>query len=135
MSAEEWCVSRDGEAFYGSFASRDEAVANANDELSFDKGERVYVGRRVDFVPEVSGYWVSEQLLDHASGNIPSDFVDGWLDLTGDEERSLGEHVTKGIHAWLRDNGHWPTFFSVEGIEQHKYPGDPDAVPNAVGAQ
>ena len=124
MTEPRWAISRDGEIYHGDYATRDDALACAEDELGDVAGTRVYVGQRIEWTPSLNGAWIADHLADSTCDDVPAEVVDDWPNLTREQEQSLGDQLTAALHAWLRDNGKWPTFFTVEHAEEHSVPED-----------
>jgi hypothetical protein len=126
-----WCVGSE-EAFYGSFASKEEAIAGAADELEniVDPGGTFYVGRCVTFVPRVDACAVIERLreeADESGGEAAEDWLEGAVfarkgTKDWEERADLEQRLTEALASWLRDTKQEPEFYGVEEITKHAMP-------------
>lgn len=118
-----YAYSLDGEYYFFSFATKDEAFKEANAEAIYrnqtegDEIQEVYVGQRMAFVPKINVESIIEQLQDQADEEA-GEFADGFLDgLKPEQKRLLECRLNLAIERWLFLVNQDSYFFTVEDVE------------------
>jgi hypothetical protein len=123
---ESYCLSSNEETFSGDYASREEAIAFAADELGVEPGGLFWVGRSVPYVVEVRKHTADrlvEQLAEDAYDEV-GDVAEDWLRrVTDGQLTDLASRLDSVVEAWLEDYGHEPGFWRVEDVTEHRAPG------------
>jgi predicted RNase H-like HicB family nuclease len=124
--ADRYSYSLNGELYRGSFASREEALAEAMEaaQRSSDGPQTVYVGRRVPADPKSGGHarGVLANMAARAReefGDAASDYLTG---LTKHQIENLDEALELVVLGWLQRNERTPAFFKVEAIGEYSVP-------------
>jgi hypothetical protein len=121
-----YAFSLNGEHYRGSFASREEAVAEALDAArrAADVPQTVFVGRRVPGDSKASGH--ARAVLSHMAARAREQFgeaASGYLaNLDKTQIESLDEMLQTVVLGWLEHNDLKPTFFKIEAIGEYRVP-------------
>ena len=115
----EYCISSDGERFYGYYSSIDEAHDDAIDELNLKNGDAYYVGE-INYC--VANEFISaDDIIDHIGERAcdeVGDCADGWPNISTEDKHKLEKIITDFIEKRS------PTsFFKVQNIEKYIYMG------------
>lgn len=136
-ATDRWCVSGDGECFWGTEAvTREQAIDEGlyqfrralagHDTDCFDpsempeEGASFYIGKRVDFVPTVDEITVVEQLQMDAyeeCGEYGETFLDDLFPL---DRALLKQKLQAALDEWLKETSLQPNFFTVKDVEMIK---------------
>lgn len=115
-------VSYDRERFVGEYKTREEAIANAWNELDIQRGATFYTAQNLAPVVTIDTDRFIEDVAQTASDDC-GDVADGWLaDVSKEEERELGKRLAVVFEDWLKATDNVPKFFRCENIEEHRLP-------------
>ena len=111
MEVGEWGTSRDGQAFYGTYATKEEAIEE------HEEGETLVGQYSHPTAPElfIDGDDLLEKVL--CQDEYQSDFADGTLDCTGEQLEELTAAVRKAFGDWIDRHGLRPEFLVVKDAE------------------
>lgn len=128
-----YCYSTDGESYYGDFATRAGALAEAHGELEEMLAEaedplKVWTAVRqpVDLAKLLAGLSLADVVLEHlaeASGEEYGEWAEGWPDLTQAQQEDLDAVLHAAILKWFAATDKTgPKFFSIdlETVEEHE---------------
>lgn len=109
-----WCISENGESFFGDdYANKEEAIAAVREEL-----EEGYVGRCVrlefdekDITYDETGYYLREILFDEVG-----DVAENW-DMAAGQEIEISKILAKEVIKYINENNLQPTCYKVTDIE------------------
>jgi hypothetical protein len=131
MKPDRWCVGTE-EAFYGSYASKEEAISGAPLELDgmLGPGSTFYVGRCVPFVARINVYSLIEHLREEATeeaGEAAEEWLAGYEYPPADSEEGaeaadLSDRLNAVFAAWLKETHQEPEFYGVEDVTRHLWP-------------
>lgn len=107
----------DEQEYNGAFATREEAIAEAEAEDNgiFWTGENVPATAPED-------WWEAEDWLEHVScqDEYNGDHADGWDHSSKSQRAELESLVRPILAAWLDRHSLRPKFFNVTNIKQHR---------------
>ena len=112
-----WCISTNGENFFGDdYSSREEAI----EAVKKDYGAG-YVGRcarikfdEMDITYDETGYYLGQTLYDEAG-----DAADDW-EMTYEQEIELSEILAKDVIKYINEHDLQPNCYKVINIEEVK---------------
>ena len=113
IKTNEWAISADGEFFFDSYESREEAIENLKD--SYDDG---YIGRLVDikFTEEdISHIEITDvlyQVLYDEIGEVSEDW-----EFTAEQDKEMSQIVAKAVIDYINKNNLQPRCYKVIDIE------------------
>lgn len=116
----EWFVSYDGETYYESFPTKEEAIKYAQ------QCEYSVVAECIqrDFRLDISGYW----LLEHLNDNNMELIGEGeGIECTPEQEKDLEKMVQRAIEAWIVKHNINITAWSFDGVRNETDVPPPDA--------
>jgi hypothetical protein len=115
MPDAEFSYSTDGGEYYmGSFATREEALAEAREDVPYRK---VWTGIQVPFDVAVDAGTVIEDLRNRADDHA-GDVSEDWLSrVTAHERDELCAALTVAFVVWMTKYGHAPTFYGIADEE------------------
>ena len=121
-----YAYSYNGEDYTGSFATPEEAVAEAarrSEGLSSPPTE-IYVGVIVHADPQTTDH--AEHIVESMNRRAHVDYGDAasryLLNISKEQVAELDRDIAKTILAWLERNKLMPTFVKVQGIQQYPVP-------------
>ena len=112
-----WCISTNGENFFGDdYSSREEAIEAVKEDYGAG-----YVGRCVsikfderDITYDETGYYLGQTLYDEAG-----DAADDW-EMTDEQEIELSKILAKDVIKYINEHNLQPNCYKVVGIEEVK---------------
>ena len=112
-----WCISTNGENFFGDdYSSREEAI----EAVKKDYGAG-YVGRcarikfdEMDITYDETGYYLGQTLYDEAG-----DAADDW-EMTYEQEIELSKILAKDVIKYINEHNLQPNLYNVINIEEVK---------------
>lgn len=120
-----YCYSTDEETYYGDFATRAGALAEAHGELEEDLATTeeprtvwTAVRRPPDLPALIVGLSLAEIVIDglsEAAGDEYGEWAAGWPDLTGAQQDALDAVLRAAVLRWFEaTEGLRPEFFSID---------------------
>jgi hypothetical protein len=117
-SVDRYSYSHNEENYYGSYATREEAIAEASADL--DKGDRFWTA--LNSPPtQPEAFWQAEDWLEHVScqDEYGCDWSMDWESSTAEQRAELEAEVRPVMAAWLERHGLRPRFWSAEEVQMH----------------
>lgn len=119
-----YCYSCDDEYFTNECeaASREEAVAIAEDELGLGEGYTFFVGVKEEVHPErkIDGYRIIEEIGDSLYDDV-GDACDGWPPNDSSEDVSkLTKALQDAFSTWMAETDNTPKFYQVADVSSHR---------------
>lgn len=118
-----YSYSTDGEQFYGSHDTKEEAIEEGSAD-SID-GEDIYIGEAVE--KTIGAYFTDshvDSLLEsiaEIAGEECGEATEGWLyKLPKEELNNLKGQIQAVLEEWATQSGYQPNFYHVENVEQVK---------------
>jgi hypothetical protein len=111
---ENWSTNED-------FNTKEEAI-EAGKEAALDEEEIAlfYVGKIVDYEPNVNAYRVVDDLIEDAAeqcGEVSDSFLDN---VTKEQYKLLSEILDDVLYQWLRATNNQPNFYRIVNVETIK---------------
>lgn len=120
MGPPTYCYSTCGERYEGPFDSREEALLEGRELFP---EHTIWTARIVAPLPRVLCALTGEDVVEtlrEAAWNEVGDFSDDWLAYCSNETKeALGEELRAVVERWLKRNGHEPSWFAVDDVEEH----------------
>lgn len=115
-----YSYSFDGEVYYGSFDTVEEALAECRREFPERKGRRVWIGENVAPPPPEDFWHVADWLecvvcQDEYSG----DWAEGWDTSTKEQMAELEKDVRAVMRRWLKRYDLTPKFFNIANPREY----------------
>lgn len=125
----QFCFGTDGENFNECFEAdtwqeaQEIAVALAINEMGSDDGDRIYLAKRVDVIPEdlIDADDVLELLANRAYDQA-REHAEGWPEVSPEDVSKLQKRLEQCIKEWISETGNKPQFWSVDEIQELTIP-------------
>lgn len=135
MSEGDWIASTDEEHWDGAatWATREDAIREAPDELCLEPGERFHVGRQqkqstANLVTTAMADRLAEMIYERELEDMCPDYGEDWLKLTSEEEKDLAARLSAAVEAFIAATPrHAPNFFRVRDVTDHEAPEQAEA--------
>lgn len=116
-----YSYSTNGEEFYGSYDTREEAIEEGSAD-SVD-GEDIYIGEanKKTIGEYLNNYHINSLLesIAESAGEECGEVTEGWLyKLPKEELVNLRGQLQAALEAWATQSGYQPTFWHIENVEQ-----------------
>lgn len=116
----DYAISRDGESFFVTFPTREDAIQGGSISYAFQ--EEFYVGEvyepEVEFLKEES---IADEILDEMRHSLYDEFYEEAMDsfvVTDEQYQKLADSIKAAVDKWIEDEGIKAGFSVVRNVEK-----------------
>lgn len=116
----DYAISRDGESFFLTFPTREDAIQVGSNEYADQK--EFYIGEmyepEVEFLKEES---IADEILDEMRHSLYDEFYEEALDsfaVTDEQFQKLADSIKAAVDKWIEDEGIKAGFSVVRNVEK-----------------
>lgn len=116
----DYAISRDGESFFITFPTREDAIQAGSNEYADQ--EEFYVGEmyepEVEFLKEES---IADEILDEMRHSLYDEFYEEAMDsfvVTDEQYQKLADSIKAAVDKWIEDEGIKAGFSVVRNVEK-----------------
>lgn len=101
------------------FGTVDDCIADAKENYCIDPGTEIVVGEVVPWEPYVDAFDILNELEFHAydeCGEIAENWYSYYCEKDKEKVQQLSEKLTEIVKQWLKENGTYPNFCTIENV-------------------